>query len=691
MFRIKGYPAALVLFSFAVLLSASICAQTPADSLNPPPTPPQTTAPAAEPLNPALPTVFIVGDSTARNQADLGWGDHFAHYFDTTRINVANRAIAGRSSRSYIREGAWDRILAEMKPGDYVLLQMGHNDSGDLGGPKARGSLHGLGDETQDVSLPNGSVETVHTYGWYMRKYFGDTRAKHATPLLLSLTIRNIWTPGTDGQQHIERDMGYDTDLRQLAAQENVPYIDMATVEADRLEAIGPTKTALLFPKDHTHTNSDGAEQNALCVTLALRQANSPLATFLLPAKLTSHLNENSASPVWTAESTANSYGITPQEQIGIDRDISRHFGDAPTDPGPKADLSGLLRPADVRAAMRKVANWQLDRSQPYFDRIWTWSVLYAGFMATSPALHDPRYRDAMQSMADKFQWEERSPHPNADDQSLAQSYLELYLSKPESEELAPTKTALDALIAGAGAPIPPNQAQIPWWWCDALFMAPPVWSRIYAATHDRKYLDYLNQHWWQTSGLLYDTQRHLYYRDITYLHKTDARGNPIFWSRGEGWVMGGIARALDFMPQHDPDRARYETQLRQMAAAIAALQDPIDGLWHSDLLDPKDFPQPEVSGSALITFALAWGVNHNILDRAKYMPVITKAWRGLVGQIYADGRLGNIQQTGAEPAHYLPSSSYTYGVGAFLLAGAQVAELHAQVDHHHATERAGR
>ena len=365
-----------------------------------------------------------------------------------------------------------------------------------------------------------------------------------------------------------------------------------------------------------------------------------------------------------------------PQEQQGIDRDIDRHFGDSPENSGPRAKLSGSLRPADVRAAMRTVADWELARSQPYFDRIWTWSVLYSGFMAASPALDDPRYRDAMEAMAEKFHWELRSEHPNADDQSVAQTYLELYLQKPAPKKIAPTRTALDSLLGGAAAPIPHGQAQIPWWWCDALFMAPPVWSRMYAATHDRKYLDYLDQHWWQTSDLLYDTHRHLYFRDVTYLHKTDERDNPIFWSRGNGWVMAGIARTLDDLPKDEPDRGRYEAQLQEMAAAVAMLQDPQNGLWHSDLLDATDYPQPETSGSALMTFALAWGVNYGVLDRATYMPVIAKAWRGLVGQIYADGRLGNIQQTGAAPAHYLPSSSYNYGVGAFLLAGAQVEEL---------------
>lgn len=268
--------ARLSRLSAALLLTTAVAfAQT---SLQPPPTPVQTSAAPAAPLNPNLPTVFIVGDSTARNQADLGWGDHFAHYFDTTRINVANRARAGRSSRTFINEGSWDRVLAEMKPGDFVLLQMGHNDGGSLDGPKARGSLKGLGNETKDVTLPDGHTETVHTYGWYMRKYIADTRAKKATPLLLSLTIRNIWKDGK-----IERDMGYDAELRQLAAEQHVAYVDMATVEADRLEAAGQEKTALLFPKDHTHTSAEGAELNAQSVAIALRKAHSPLAAYLKP------------------------------------------------------------------------------------------------------------------------------------------------------------------------------------------------------------------------------------------------------------------------------------------------------------------------------------------------------------------------------------------------------------------------
>jgi rhamnogalacturonan acetylesterase len=268
--------------ALAVVATSGACAQTPdASRAAPPPTPAQVAAAPRTPLNPALPTVFIVGDSTARNQADLGWGDHVAHFFDTTRINVANRAIAGRSSRTFIRDGAWDKVLAEMNAGDYVLLQMGHNDGGDLDGAKPRGSLKGLGEETKDVTLLDGQVETVHTYGWYIRKYIADTRSKNATPILLSLTIRNIWNDGDDGKPHIERDMGYDALIREIGAGQHVAYVDMGTVEADRLEADGPAKTALLFPIDHTHTSAEGAERNAQSVVVALKQAHSPLFAYL--------------------------------------------------------------------------------------------------------------------------------------------------------------------------------------------------------------------------------------------------------------------------------------------------------------------------------------------------------------------------------------------------------------------------
>jgi rhamnogalacturonyl hydrolase YesR len=365
----------------------------------------------------------------------------------------------------------------------------------------------------------------------------------------------------------------------------------------------------------------------------------------------------------------------TAQQQATIANNEMRHFGDAPDNPGPIArDLSYSIKPAAVAKAMRKVADWQLERAQPYFDRVWTWSALYVGFMAASDSLGDPKYRDAMLAMSQKFDWQLRGHLPNADDESIAQTYLELYLLKKDPAMMRPTQSALDAILAAPRTSAMPGK-EIAWWWCDALFMAPPVWARMYAATGDRKYIDYLDEEWAKTSSRLYDTQEHLYARDSTFLTRTEANGKKMFWSRGNGWVMGGIVRTLECLPKDDPARAKYVAQLQEMAARVAQLQGP-DGLWRSGLLDPDDYDLPELSGSAFFTYALAAGVNDGILDRKVYRPVIKRAWAGMLHHVYADGRLGCIQQTGAAPAPFKASASYTYGVGAFLLAGSEIRRM---------------
>jgi unsaturated rhamnogalacturonyl hydrolase len=364
----------------------------------------------------------------------------------------------------------------------------------------------------------------------------------------------------------------------------------------------------------------------------------------------------------------------TPAQQAIVNKDNSRHFGDSPADGGPKAtDLSAALKPGDIDKAIRKVADWEMARSQQYFDRIWTWSVLYSGFVAASDATGDERYRDAMKAMGKQFDWKLRNHLPNADDQSVAQTYAELFLKEHDATMIQPTKEEIEPLIAMKT--LKPGDDRLPWWWCDALFMAPPVWARMYAATGDRRYIGYLDEQWQKTSDLLYDKQEHLYFRDASYLNKTEANGKKMFWSRGNGWVMGGIVRTLEYLPQDDARRSFYIAQLQEMAARVKELQGA-DGLWHAGLLDPMDYPLPEVSGSALFTYAIAWGINQHVLEAKVYRPVVEKAWKGTLQHIYADGRLGCIQQTGAEPAFYVPAASYNYGVGAFLLAGSEVKKL---------------
>jgi rhamnogalacturonyl hydrolase YesR len=205
--------------------------------------------------------------------------------------------------------------------------------------------------------------------------------------------------------------------------------------------------------------------------------------------------------------------------------------------------------------------------------------------------------------------------------------------------------------------------------------MAPPLWVRMTKATGDRKYLDYMKAQYARTSALLWDDNEHLYSRDATYLDKREPNGKKMFWSRGNGWVMAGLVRVLEVLPASDPSRTTYVTQFMEMAARVAGLQGK-DGLWRAGLLDPDYYGLPENSGSAFFTYALAWGVNEGILDSKTYRPVIEKAWKGLLSHVYADGRLGCIQQTGADPQFYKPTASYNYGIGAFLLAGSEVDRL---------------
>jgi rhamnogalacturonyl hydrolase YesR len=205
--------------------------------------------------------------------------------------------------------------------------------------------------------------------------------------------------------------------------------------------------------------------------------------------------------------------------------------------------------------------------------------------------------------------------------------------------------------------------------------MAPPVWAGLSRETGQQDYLDYMDHEWKVTASLLWDPQEHLFFRDSSYFNRREKNGRKVFWSRGNGWVMGGLVRVLDEMPLKDSRRSFYETKLREMAAAISLIQGK-DGLWRPGLLDAADYSNPEVSGSSFFVYAMAWGIDHHVLNKSEYLPVVESGWRGLVKHIYADGRLGDIQPVGAAPGAYTPSSSYVFGTGAFLLAGSEVEQL---------------
>lgn len=239
---------------------------------------------AAETMT-AKPTLFIIGDSTVKNgtRGQMGWGTPVADLFDPARFTVVNHAIGGRSSRTFLTEGRWEKIAAALKPGDFVLMQFGHNDGGPLDDKaRARGSIRGTGDESRAIDNPlSGKRETVHTYGWYLRKYIADTRVKGATPIVCSPVPRNIWRDGKVARAAND----YGKWAADTAKAEGVPFLDLNELIARRYEALGEEKVKSLFGGDHTHTNEEGAKLNASVVAEGLRAlVDSKLAGYLRPA-----------------------------------------------------------------------------------------------------------------------------------------------------------------------------------------------------------------------------------------------------------------------------------------------------------------------------------------------------------------------------------------------------------------------
>jgi len=274
----------ITLLVLAAALAAPVFAQTPpaADTSRPQaPAEPKLPVPA----DPKLATLFLIGDSTVRNgrgdgaNGQWGWGEPLVDYFDAAKINVVNRALGGRSSRTFLTQGQWDRVLEMLKPGDFVMMQFGHNDSSPLDdAARARGTLKGIGDETQEIDNPiTKKHEVVHTFGWYLKKFIADARAREATPILCTLIPRKTWVDGKIARNELD----YAGWAAEVAGSEKVPLVDLNDIIARRYDALGPDKVEPLFADPHTHTSRAGAELNAECVIAGLKGLPvNPLAPF---------------------------------------------------------------------------------------------------------------------------------------------------------------------------------------------------------------------------------------------------------------------------------------------------------------------------------------------------------------------------------------------------------------------------
>lgn len=220
------------------------------------------------------PVLYIIGDSTVRNtnRPQCGWGEMIGSYFDTTQISISNQAMAGRSTRTFIKEKRWEKVLSTIKKGDYLILQFGHNEGSkpDTSRGGYRGVLRGTGEDSVSLTWKDSSIEVVHSYGWYLRKFIREAKAKGATPIVCSMIPRNQWT---DSKVRLA-DKDFGKWAKEVAESEGAFFIDLNTITADKYNVLGETEVAKLFYKDHTHTNEEGAKINAASVVEGMKLLN---------------------------------------------------------------------------------------------------------------------------------------------------------------------------------------------------------------------------------------------------------------------------------------------------------------------------------------------------------------------------------------------------------------------------------
>lgn len=274
---------------FGAVMNARSAAEGIAQSPNPALKPLQTmmldVTPPTEPVvrEQGKPVVWFTGDSTVKNfdkDPDGMWGLGSQAYtiFDQKKVTCYNAAKAGRSTRTYLNEGRWDKVYNSLQPGDYVLIQFGHNDIGPIDSAKMRGVIACSADTSHVYKMKDsGRYEVVYSFGWYLKKFIQDVREKGATPILVSLTPRNEWPGGK-----IERrNDSYGKWYREVAAETGVEFVDLHNISADALDKIGKEKAKAYYNHDHTHTSLKGAQLNAKSIAKGLKAIKSPLAQYL--------------------------------------------------------------------------------------------------------------------------------------------------------------------------------------------------------------------------------------------------------------------------------------------------------------------------------------------------------------------------------------------------------------------------
>lgn len=348
-----------------------------------------------------------------------------------------------------------------------------------------------------------------------------------------------------------------------------------------------------------------------------------------------------------------------------------------------------------LQTTLNKVADWQINHftyskagSVGYLHDAgidaWTNATLYLG-MAEWSAISDDsaKYYKWLNKIGDENNWQIPANFKDmpkyslyhADEFCIGQFYLNMYSVFGKEKMMEATLRRADWVITNPPNSDMTNTSKQVWTWCDALFMAPPVYANLTRLTGDDRYLQFMDQQFKLTYGYLYDKENKLFFRDDRFFDKTETNGQKVFWGRGNGWVAAALVNILKALPEDSSLRPFYENLFTQLVGRLVELQSD-NGFWHASLLDPDQYPSPETSATALIAYALAYGINNNLLGKNTYISALEKAWIALNTAIDSNGKLGWVQPIGADPKNVTEDMTAVYGVGALLMAGSEIYKM---------------
>jgi unsaturated rhamnogalacturonyl hydrolase len=377
-----------------------------------------------------------------------------------------------------------------------------------------------------------------------------------------------------------------------------------------------------------------------------------------------------------------------------------------PSSAAAQQSLDTFQRDAILRL-MHKVNDWQQAHPWKAVDRDWIRATWYTGVMAAYKATSDERFMQQALRWGRHHQWQVGAEVLGANKLFCVETWLELYLVTQDKAMLEPAVKWL--ATSAANSPAGKNSQ---WYaflnnkfgyqnllYVDSLYGAPAL-AMLARVTGDQHYLDIMHHFFWDVASELYDKEEHLFYRDRRFIdsgpekrivgHQDPLRrtaklaqaswtrtrqGKKVLWSRGNGWAFGGLARILEYLPENDPQRRRYVEMFQAMSAEFARRQ-AADGMWRPNLDDPDEFPMKESSGSGFFCYGLAWGINHGLLDRKTYLPVVMRAWAGLVSCVSPEGKVQWGQREAGWPEPVMQDDTHEYVTGTLLLAGSEVYRL---------------